>query len=104
MVMVLTWHDPVRIAESFTVLDHMSQGRVILGIGRGLARVEFQGFRAQMAESRRRFVEYGEAILRALETGYIEYDGEVYKQPRAAITRVEAAKQAKERETAAAAR
>ena len=27
MVMVLPWHDPVRVAESFTVLDHMSQGR-----------------------------------------------------------------------------
>jgi alkanesulfonate monooxygenase SsuD/methylene tetrahydromethanopterin reductase-like flavin-dependent oxidoreductase (luciferase family) len=85
MVMVLPWHDPVRIAESFMVLDHMSQGRVILGIGRGLARVEFEGFRTPMGESRRRFVEYGEAILRALETGVIEYDGELYRQPRAAI-------------------
>jgi alkanesulfonate monooxygenase SsuD/methylene tetrahydromethanopterin reductase-like flavin-dependent oxidoreductase (luciferase family) len=85
MVMVLPWHDPVRVAESFTVLDHMSQGRAILGIGRGLARVEFEGFRTPMGESRRCFVEYGEAILRALETGFIEYEGEVYRQPRAAI-------------------
>ena len=85
MVMVLPWHDPVRIAEHFSVLDHLSQGRVILGIGRGLARVEFEGFRTAMGESRRRFVEYGEAILRALETGWIEYDGELYRQPRAAI-------------------
>jgi alkanesulfonate monooxygenase SsuD/methylene tetrahydromethanopterin reductase-like flavin-dependent oxidoreductase (luciferase family) len=85
MVMVLPWHDPVRIAESFTVLDHLSHGRAILGIGRGLARVEFEGFRTPMGESRRRFVEYGEAILRALETGFIEYDGEFYRQPRAAI-------------------
>ncbi len=85
MVMVLPWHDPVRIAEGFTVLDHLSHGRAILGIGRGLARVEFEGFRAAMGESRRRFVEYAEAILRALETGFIEYDGAVYRQPRAAI-------------------
>ena len=85
MVMVLPWHDPVRIAEQFSVLDHMSKGRAILGIGRGLARVEFNGFRRSMAESRRRFVEYSEALIRALETGVIEYDGELYKQPRAAI-------------------
>src|SRR5262249_2057969 len=85
MVMVLPWHDPIRIAESFTVLDHLSHGRAILGIGRGLARVEFEGFRTPMGESRKRFVEYGEAILRALETGFIEYDGEFYRQPRAAI-------------------
>jgi alkanesulfonate monooxygenase SsuD/methylene tetrahydromethanopterin reductase-like flavin-dependent oxidoreductase (luciferase family) len=85
MVMVLPWHDPVRIAESFTVLDHMSQGRAILGIGRGLARVEFAGFRTAMSESRGRFVEYAEAILGALETGYIEHHGALYEQPRVAI-------------------
>lgn len=85
MVMVLPWHDPVRVAEGFTVLDHMSQGRAILGIGRGLARVEFEGFRTPMGESRGRFVEYAEAILGALETGVIEYSGAYYAQPRAAI-------------------
>jgi alkanesulfonate monooxygenase SsuD/methylene tetrahydromethanopterin reductase-like flavin-dependent oxidoreductase (luciferase family) len=76
MVVVLPWHDPVRVAESFAVLDHMTGGRSILGMGRGLARIEFEGFRVQMGESRGRFVEYAEAILEALETGFIEYDGE----------------------------
>jgi alkanesulfonate monooxygenase SsuD/methylene tetrahydromethanopterin reductase-like flavin-dependent oxidoreductase (luciferase family) len=85
MVMVLPWHDAVRIAESFTVLDHLSMGRAILGLGRGLARVEFDGFRTPMGESRGRFVEYAEAILGALETGFIEHDGRHYRQPRAAI-------------------
>jgi alkanesulfonate monooxygenase SsuD/methylene tetrahydromethanopterin reductase-like flavin-dependent oxidoreductase (luciferase family) len=85
MVMVLPWHDPVRVAEQFSVLDHMSQGRAILGIGRGLARVEFEGLRAPMEESRQRFVEYAEAIVSSLETGWIESDGKLYKQPRSAI-------------------
>jgi alkanesulfonate monooxygenase SsuD/methylene tetrahydromethanopterin reductase-like flavin-dependent oxidoreductase (luciferase family) len=84
-VTVLPWHDPVRVVESFSVLDHLSDGRAILGIGRGLGRVEFNGFRAEMGESRRRFTEYSEAILEALETGYLEHDGELYKQPRVEI-------------------
>jgi alkanesulfonate monooxygenase SsuD/methylene tetrahydromethanopterin reductase-like flavin-dependent oxidoreductase (luciferase family) len=84
-VTVLPWHDPVRVAESFTVLDHLSGGRAVLGLGRGLGRVEFDGFRLNMGESRRRFSEYTEAILEALETGYIEYDGELYQQPRVPI-------------------
>jgi alkanesulfonate monooxygenase SsuD/methylene tetrahydromethanopterin reductase-like flavin-dependent oxidoreductase (luciferase family) len=84
-VTVLPWHDPVRVAESFTVLDHLSGGRAVLGLGRGLGRVEFDGFRLNMGESRRRFSEYTEAILDALETGYIEYDGELYQQPRVPI-------------------
>lgn len=85
MVTVLPWHDPVRVAESFSVLDHLSGGRAILGIGRGLGRVEFEAFRVEMGESRQRFAEYTEAIMEALETGYIEYHGTHYQQPRAAI-------------------
>jgi alkanesulfonate monooxygenase SsuD/methylene tetrahydromethanopterin reductase-like flavin-dependent oxidoreductase (luciferase family) len=82
MVMVLPWHDPVRVAEEICVLDNMSGGRVLLGIGRGLGRVEFEGFRVEMAESRKRFTEYADAILSGLETGEMAYDGDVYKQPR----------------------
>jgi alkanesulfonate monooxygenase SsuD/methylene tetrahydromethanopterin reductase-like flavin-dependent oxidoreductase (luciferase family) len=85
MVTVLPWHDPVRVAENFVLLDHLSQGRAILGIGRGLGRVEFEGFRAKMSESRRRFVEYTEAIVAGLESGVMEYHGEFYKQPRVRI-------------------
>jgi len=85
MVSVLPWQDPVRLAESFSVLDHLSGGRAILGIGRGLGRVEFEGFRIDMAQSRRLFSEYADAIIGALETGTLEYDGELYKQPRVEI-------------------
>lgn len=85
MVTVLPWHDPVRVVENFVLLDHLSEGRAILGLGRGLGRVEFEGFRAKMNESRRRFVEYTEAIVSGLETGVMEYNGEFYQQPRVDI-------------------
>jgi alkanesulfonate monooxygenase SsuD/methylene tetrahydromethanopterin reductase-like flavin-dependent oxidoreductase (luciferase family) len=81
MVTVLPWHDPVRVAEEITVLDHVSQGRVIFGMGRGLGAIEFRGLRVEMGESRERFVEYAGAILNALETGKMEADGTFYKQP-----------------------
>jgi len=82
MITVLPWHDPVRVAESFVLLDHLSNGRAILGMGRGLGRVEFDAFRAEMSESRQRFTEYADAIINGLETGFMEYDGKLYKQPR----------------------
>jgi alkanesulfonate monooxygenase SsuD/methylene tetrahydromethanopterin reductase-like flavin-dependent oxidoreductase (luciferase family) len=85
MVSVLPWHDPVRVAEEVSVLEHMSGGRVILGIGRGLGRIEFDGFRVPMGESRERFVAYASSILNALETGYLESDDPAYKQPRVQI-------------------
>jgi alkanesulfonate monooxygenase SsuD/methylene tetrahydromethanopterin reductase-like flavin-dependent oxidoreductase (luciferase family) len=84
-VTVLPWHDPIRVAESFSVLDHLSGGRSIMGLGRGLGQKEFVGFRSPMGESRRRFTEYSDAVLTGLETGVMEYDGDLYKQPRVEI-------------------
>jgi len=82
MVSVLPWGDPVRTAENFAMLDHLSDGRAILGMGRGLGRIEFEGFRVPMSHSRRLYTEYAEFIMNALETGVMEYDGELLKQPR----------------------
>ncbi|MBI3029975.1 MAG: LLM class flavin-dependent oxidoreductase [Candidatus Rokubacteria bacterium] len=85
MVVVLPWHDPMRVAEEVSMLDNISGGRLILGLGRGAGRVEFDGFRLAMDESRQRFVESAQMLLRGLETGYCEHDGTFVKQPRAAI-------------------
>src|SRR5271167_2983084 len=82
MVVVLPWHDPIRVAEQVAVVDHQSNGRMLHGFGRGLARIEFEGFRVSLDESRERFVEYAEMILEGLEKGYCEYDGKFLKQPR----------------------
>jgi len=85
MVVVLPWHDPMRVAEEISMLDNMSNGRVILGIGRGLGRVEFEGFGRDMNVSREHFTESAQMILEGLETGYCEYDGKQVKQARRAI-------------------
>jgi alkanesulfonate monooxygenase SsuD/methylene tetrahydromethanopterin reductase-like flavin-dependent oxidoreductase (luciferase family) len=85
MVMVLPWHHPVRVAEEFSVLDQVSGGRAVLGMGRGLGRIEFEGLGVDMNESRERFVEYSEAVLEALNSGIMEYDGVHLKQSRVAI-------------------
>ena len=81
MVIVLPWHDPVRVAEQISVLDHVSDGRMILGFGRGLGKVEYDGFRISMDEGRSRFVEYAELVLNGLENGYVE-GGDTLQQPR----------------------
>jgi alkanesulfonate monooxygenase SsuD/methylene tetrahydromethanopterin reductase-like flavin-dependent oxidoreductase (luciferase family) len=85
MVVVLPWHDPVRVAEQVVMLDHMSNGRVILGVGRGLGRVEFDGFRVQQEDSREIFVEAAQLLLEGLEKGYCEFEGKFVKQPRREI-------------------
>ena len=85
MVVVLPWHDPVRVAEQFSMLDHLSGGRAVVGVGRGLARVEFDGFQVSMAESRTRFAESARLLVQALEDGVAEFDGELITQPKVDI-------------------
>ena len=84
-VTVLPWHDPVRVAEAFSVLDHLSDGRAILGLGRGLGQQDSSDSAYHGRVAAPRFKEYSEAILEALETGVMEYDGELYQQPRVEI-------------------
>jgi alkanesulfonate monooxygenase SsuD/methylene tetrahydromethanopterin reductase-like flavin-dependent oxidoreductase (luciferase family) len=85
MVVVLPWHDPMRVAEEVSMLDNLSDGRLILGLGRGAGKVEFDGFRLTMDEARPRFVETARMVLEGLERGYCESDGAFVRQPRADI-------------------
>ena len=80
-VTVAPWHDPVRLAEQFIVLDHLSGGRAMAGFGRGLARREYDGLRIDRAKSRELFEEVIRLVMMGLETGVME-GGEIFKQPR----------------------
>ena len=82
---ILPWHNPLRVAENAAVLDLLSNGRLRLGFGRGLARREFEAFGISMDESRERFDEAAPMIVEALKTGFIEGNGTYYKQPRTEI-------------------
>ncbi len=82
---ILPWNNPVRAVEKMILLDHLSNGRAILGIGRGLAQREYRAFGVDMAEARERFDEAAEIILRGLETGFVEADTKYYKQDRVEV-------------------
>jgi len=83
---ILPWNHPLRVAEKMILLDHLSGGRAIFGMGRGLARREYAGFGIEMEESRDRFDEAAAMILGALETGVMEaHEGKYYQQARTEI-------------------
>src|SRR6266404_8971630 len=84
-VIVLPWHDPVRVAEQIALLDVMSGGRCVFGFGRGAASVEYAGFRIPMEEARARFVESARIVVQALTHDSFEWDGEFFKIPRTSI-------------------
>ena len=84
-VIVLPWHDPVRVAEEIALLDVLSGGRCLFGFGRGAASVEYAGMRVPMDEARARFVETAKIVVTALTNESFEWDGEFFKIPRTAI-------------------
>ncbi|WP_089934668.1 LLM class flavin-dependent oxidoreductase [Candidatus Entotheonella palauensis] len=84
-VIVLPWHDPVRVAEEIALLDVISGGRCLFGFGRGAASVEYAGFRIPMEEARPRFVEAAQIVMKALTNESFEWEGAFYNIPRTSI-------------------
>ena len=84
-VIVLPWHDPLRVAEEIALLDVLCGGRCLFGFGRGAASVEYEGFRIPMGEARPRFVEAAQIIVKALSQDSFEHDGEFFHIPRTAV-------------------
>jgi len=82
---IVPWNDPLRVAEKTALLDHLSGGRAVLGLGRGLARREYAGFGIEMGESRARFDEASRMIVDALDSGFVEGSGPYYPQARTEI-------------------
>jgi alkanesulfonate monooxygenase SsuD/methylene tetrahydromethanopterin reductase-like flavin-dependent oxidoreductase (luciferase family) len=84
-VIVLPWHDPVRIAEEIALLDVMSGGRTLFGFGRGAGSVEYDGLRVPMEESRDRFAEIATIVRLALTQKRFSFEGKYYKIPETSI-------------------
>jgi alkanesulfonate monooxygenase SsuD/methylene tetrahydromethanopterin reductase-like flavin-dependent oxidoreductase (luciferase family) len=64
-VLVLPFHDPVRLAEEAATVDLLSGGRLDLGVGRGFQWAEFNGFDLSLDDSTARYDEALEVILKA---------------------------------------
>ena len=77
-VALLPLGHPVRLAEEIATLDHISQGRVEFGIGRGTFPETHDGYNSPFAESRARFDEYLDVIVKAWTTERFSFAGEHY--------------------------
>ena len=67
-IAVLPFHHPATLAERYAMLDVLSGGRLVLGVGSGYLHHEFAGFAIPAEEKRARFDE-SLAVLRRLLAG-----------------------------------
>ena len=71
---VLPFHHPVRVAEQAAMVDCLSGGRLLLGIGRGYQPHEFAGFGQRLDESQERYDQALSVLVRALNESGFSYD------------------------------
>ena len=67
-------HHPIRLAEQFSLIDNISKGRLIIGLGRGTTYnvYEYQGYGIDAAEAKPRFEEAVDIMTKAWssDTGF----------------------------------
>ncbi|HEX3691662.1 MAG TPA: LLM class flavin-dependent oxidoreductase [Solirubrobacteraceae bacterium] len=80
-MLILTLHNPLRIAEEAAVLDIISGGRLTLGVAAGYRDVEFQAMQVDYHTRGKRFVESLE-LMRLAWTGQpFTFTGKIFDLP-----------------------
>src|SRR5207237_7850919 len=75
-ISILTFHDPRRIAETYSMLDMMSGGRLVFGVGSGYLAHEFVGYGKEPKEKRERFNENLDIVKRLMAGETLSYKGQ----------------------------
>ena len=77
-VLVLPLGNPLRIAEEVATLDHVGRGRFEFGVGRSGLPTAYQGYNIPYGESRERFYEYLDIVVKAWTEDRLSYDGKYF--------------------------
>jgi probable F420-dependent oxidoreductase len=85
-VMLTPFHHPLRLAEDAAVVDQLSGGRLILGLGLGWREEEFRMFEVPVKERVRRTSETVEILRKAWTGERFTHRGQVFEFDRVAVT------------------
>lgn len=84
-VVNLTFTHPLRFAERVAILDHLTGGRVEVGVGRGYQFPQYGVFGVPIDETRAIFEEALDIVFRAWEPDDFTYDGKYFQLPRVQV-------------------
>jgi alkanesulfonate monooxygenase SsuD/methylene tetrahydromethanopterin reductase-like flavin-dependent oxidoreductase (luciferase family) len=76
-VLQMALHHPVRLAEQLAVLDNITKGRLVVGLGRGSSYniYDYQGFGIDHREAQARLDEAEQILIQAWTRGSFEHRG-----------------------------
>jgi alkanesulfonate monooxygenase SsuD/methylene tetrahydromethanopterin reductase-like flavin-dependent oxidoreductase (luciferase family) len=78
LVYLLPLYSPLRLVEEICMLDHLSYGRLDVGVGRGVSPYELKYHKVEHEDSRDIFIDAFECISAGLVTDTLTYKGEHY--------------------------
>jgi alkanesulfonate monooxygenase SsuD/methylene tetrahydromethanopterin reductase-like flavin-dependent oxidoreductase (luciferase family) len=78
LVYVLPLYHPLRVYEEVCMLDHLSKGRFLLGVGRGGALVEHQRYGIEPTNASGLYQEAFAVIMRAFDTDVLNFEGKFF--------------------------
>ena len=78
IVYLLPLYSPLRLIEEICMLDHLSRGRLDVGVGRGVSPFELKFHKVEHDESRDIFAEAYECLSAGLNTDSLTYNGKYY--------------------------
>ena len=79
LVYVLPSHHPLRLAEEICMLDHLSHGRLDVGIGRGASAHELHYFGVDADYAPAMYVEAFAVIKQALTQRQVDFEGKYFQ-------------------------
>jgi alkanesulfonate monooxygenase SsuD/methylene tetrahydromethanopterin reductase-like flavin-dependent oxidoreductase (luciferase family) len=81
-VLVLPFHNPLRLVQEVAFAEVLAGGRLILGLGCGYQPYEFNRFGIDIAEKVRIMLESWDILEQGLCNGYVDYEGAIFHIPR----------------------
>jgi alkanesulfonate monooxygenase SsuD/methylene tetrahydromethanopterin reductase-like flavin-dependent oxidoreductase (luciferase family) len=79
LVYVLPLYHPLRLYEEICMLDQMSGGRLMVGVGRGGALLEHERFGVDPAKAPAMYHEAFAVLMRAFEADVLDFDGQFFR-------------------------
>ena len=79
LVYILPLYEPLRLIEEICMLDHLSGGRLELGVGRGISPYELAYFGVEFLSAQARYEEALAVILAGLRGGRLTHEGRFYR-------------------------
>jgi len=79
LVYLLPLYSPLRLIEEVCMLDHLSNGRMEVGVGRGVSPFELKYHKVEHDQSRDIFVDAFECVSAGLRTDVLTYKGPHYE-------------------------